>query len=296
MNNFIEYYYNIVNITVHKKDNYYYFYNGNIIYTFMPTKRTMEELIAIYKLLNFDNRYNKIILNKNKLPITNYKNNQYVLIKLLYKNEKIYLKDLKKNKLNMAKDFTSILRNNWNYLLSKKIDYIEYQRYHLEDKYRKLYEILDYYIGMAENSISYLNTTIINEKGNIMDDLVISHRRIESIEKNSFYNPLDIIIDHPSRDISEYLKRIFIDEMYSMEKIKEIFAGLKLSKFGWQLLYGRMLYPSFFFDCYEKIINDKKPVEIIYSIIDRSKEYELYLYNIYVLINEKIKIPKIDWV
>ena len=75
-----------------------------------------------------------------------------------------------------------------------------------------------------------------------------------------------------------------------------IFDDLKLSKFGWQLLYGRMLYPSFFFDCYEKIINDKKPVEIIYSIIDRSKEYELYLYNIYVLINEKIKIPKIDWV
>lgn len=56
-----------------------------------------------------------------------------------------------------------------------------------------------------------------------------------------------------------------------------------------------MLYPSFYSDIYEKIINDREEESSSYSIIKRTKEYEEYLETIYNIINHHTKIPSIDW-
>ena len=56
-----------------------------------------------------------------------------------------------------------------------------------------------------------------------------------------------------------------------------------------------MLFPSYFFDMYEKIINDNFAEKEIIPIINNIKNYEKYLKNIFYLINKKNRIPQVDW-
>ncbi len=296
MKNFLEYYYDFLNITVHEKDKYYYIDYNNNIYLFMPTIRNVNEINAIYLLSNNLIRYHKIILNKTKSPITILNNKPYVLLKLSNVQNDISKSDLLNDRVTLTRNNSILLRNDWVNLLEKKIDYIEYQRIHFNNKYELLDSTLDYYIGMAENAIAYINSTNLSQKKSYLDDLIICHRRIKDSTRFSFYNPLDLIIDHPSREVSEYLKIIFLKDMYDINILNDIFTSLTLSEYGYRLLFGRMLYPSFYFDEYEKIINENSEEKEILKIIKRQKEYENYLNMIYKFINQKNKIPSIDWI
>lgn len=57
-----------------------------------------------------------------------------------------------------------------------------------------------------------------------------------------------------------------------------------------------MLYPSYYFDKYEKIINNNLNENDIISIINEKNNYEEYLKQIYNIINEITIIPKVDWI
>ena len=287
MKNFLEYYYNFLNITVHEKKDYYYFQYNQENYAFVYTNRSISELNAIYQLVGNLKKYHKIVLNKNNSPITFLNNKQYVLLKVNYHKGNINYSDLEVKEVAMSKEMEILLRNNWVDLIGKKIDYLEYQREHLKDKYKVLDESLDYYIGMSENCIAYLNYTLAKSKSTNLD-LSVNHKRITCNSKVSFYNPLNIIIDHKSRDVSEYLKYLFIKGTYHISLLREIIINSNLSNYGYQLLYARMLYPSFYFDIYEKIINNKE--------LEKTAEYEEYLNTIYQLINQITRIPSIDWV
>ena len=61
------------------------------------------------------------------------------------------------------------------------------------------------------------------------------------------------------------------------------------------LLFARMLYPSYYYDCYEKINNGEND-EILDVYINKIEDYELLLYNIYNKIKAKTNIPRIDWI
>lgn len=296
MKNFLEYYYNLSNITVHEKNGVYSFFYDNANYMFVSTFRNIEEINAIYKISNHLEKYHKIILNRNHSCITLYNNKAYVLLKLVSITGVINRFDFIKENLIITSDMRILLRSNWARLIEKKIDYIEYQREHFNKKYFLLDSSLDYYIGMSENAISYINNTISTGKKNELDKLVASHRRIIDDKRFSFYNPLDIIIDHPVRDICGYLKELFIKDNYNINNLTQLFDFLRLSSYGYQMLFGRMLYPSFYFDMYERIVNEKLDEKQILVIIKRQKEYENYLNTIYNLISKKIKIPSVDWI
>lgn len=296
MKNFLEYYYNFLNITVHEKNGYYYFQFNSNYYVFLESNRSIDEINAIYKLNSSLRFYHRIVLNRNNSPITYFNNRQYILLKINKVDGRISYLDLKKQEVMMSREFQVLLRNNWVELIEKKIDYLEYQREHIKNKYKVLDESLDYFIGMAENSIGYLNKAMVSTKKSNNDNLVINHRRINDDSKLFFYNPLNIVIDHSTRDVSGYLKYLFINNSYNINILNDVINNLNLSSYGGQLLYGRMLYPSFYFDIYEKVINSREDEKSSYSIIMRTKEYEEYLSSIYKIINNKIKIPSVDWI
>ena len=87
------------------------------------------------------------------------------------------------------------------------------------------------------------------------------------------------MFDYKARDIGEYLKYLFFSKEYKNIDIKKFIKKLNFSKFSYRLLFGRMLYPSYYFDKYEKIINNNLNENDIISII-----------------NEKTIIPKVDWI
>ena len=124
--------------------------------------------------------------------------------------------------------------------------------------------------------------------------MVVARRRVDLVSYH-FYNPLNLVIDHKSRDVAEYFKYLFVNNIYDYDNIKEIIEKLNYSTYQYSLLMSRLLFPSFYFDVYESIINDVKREMEIVDIIKRTAEYEEYLYNIYRFINEKKSILKIDW-
>ena len=173
----------------------------------------------------------------------------------------------------------------WTFLWAKKIDYIEYQLKHFEVEYPSLTENVWYFIGLGENAISYVQNVLQNSKYSSQEELAISHRRLSSNQSLfEYYNPLTLIIDHPVRDLSEYLKSYFFEDNYNMEKINSFLVHTTYSDFGYQLLFGRLLF-----------LNHEEDEKSIMYFNGRIREYELYLNDIYVILSQYSDLEPIDW-
>ena len=298
MKKMIEYYYRFKNIELSNIGELYFFDYYNKRYILFLCRRSDTELDEINKLLNNNKTYNKIVPNKFNQLSTIIKGKKYILVEKInkYNNEIIDMKDIMKQyKILNVKDYNSLLRNDWYNLWTKKIEYIEYQREHIKNKYIIIDQYLDYFIGMAENAISYYKVTIESFKESNQSILTLSHKRVNSLFKSDYYNINDLIIDYPVRTLSEYLKYKFYNDKIENKEINSILLNINYNEFLYRLFYCRMLFPSYFFDIYEKVINDNLPEKTIISIINKIEKYELFLKKIFYLINKKNRIPTIDW-
>ena len=110
------------------------------------------------------------------------------------------------------------------------------------------------------------------------------------------YNPLNIIIDHKARDIAEYIKLSFFNDNFNIyEELEEHFKNKYYSRYGIRLLFGRVLYPSFYLDMYDQIITNTLNEDKLLEIINRINDYEDYLKNIFIFLNKIYKIPEVEW-
>ena len=69
---------------------------------------------------------------------------------------------------------------------------------------------------------------------------------------------------------------------------------LNMSDYEANMFFARLLYPSYYFDIYEKAIENNNDEELL-DIISKVNEYELFLKNVYYLLSKKYKIEKIEW-
>ena len=298
MKKIIEYYYRYKNIELNNIGEVYFFNYYNKKYILSICRRSDEELNEINRLLSNNKYYTKIVPNVFNQLTTFIKGKKYILVEKnnKYNNEIISINDIiNQYKIVNIKDYNALLRNDWYNLWTKKIEYIEYQREHIKNKYISIDQYLDYFIGMAENAISYYKITIETFKENNQNIFVLSHKRINSLLKSDYYNINDLIIDYPVRTLSEYLKYRFYNDKINNKEITSILINTSYDEFLYRLLFSRMLFPSYFFDVYEKIVNDDLPEIEIMSIINKIKKYEKFLKNIFYLINKKSRIPAIDW-
>ena len=302
MKNTINFYYNIFLDEFVKKDNCYYFYYGGDEYYFVPLNRPTDDIFGIYKL-NLEMKKRKclvheLILNKDKSIITVVSGISYVLIRLCkYKNDKVFLNDInyiQNMTVNIECD-KSLIRNDWIKLWSEKIDYYEYQISQVGKKYPLLCDSLSYFIGMGENAISYL---VNNLDSKINVNLVVSHKRIYQ-ERGSlnFYNPLNFVVDSRVRDVAEFIKETFYNKTLKLCDLKAYFNIANLNKNEYILLFGSLLFPTYYFDIYDDIINNDKSEELVINIIDRTDEYESLLNTIYkfILYEKKVRLEPIEW-
>ena len=296
MKRIIEYYYNFKNIDINKIGNEYFFQYNNRKYVFIVTRRSNEELRSLNQILKDNKKYNRIIPNIFNQLITIVEKKQYILLEKInnYSLERINIEVvLQIYNLPNKKEYSSILRIDWYNLWTKKIDYILYQREHIKGKYLIIEEYLDYYIGMAENAIGYYQNTLKTLQYN--NQYSLSHKRINSVLKTKFYNIDNLIIDYPIRTLSEYLKYLFFSDNFNSLSIHNIISKTNYNQFLYQLLYARMLFPSYFFDIYEEVVNNNLSEREIMPIINKIKKYEQFLKDIFYEINKKTKIPQIEW-
>lgn len=260
MKSLLMYNYDLKNPSIYNVNNRIYIKDNNEIYLLEEVNK--KDLY--YYISRIDKSYNPIINKKDNDIFFFYKDRKYILEHI--NSKKISLEEIiidYKNKIIVKK-------NNWKELWIKKIDKIE----KINADNQEIKELNNYYIGMAETAVSFLNNNKdkIEEKENS-----ICRIRIDDINYRSNDN---LIIDCKERDYAEYIKYLFFSN-----KKKEILIFLNrldLKKYNKYLIFARLLFPTYYFDIVENIIiNNNNQKKYIENIKNRIEEYEEQLSTIY---------------
>lgn len=289
MKNLINYYYNLVINDFKKVNDRFIFCVDNKNYEFIPFYGDINKFYSNYLTIINNNIYcHEVIFNKDKNIVIFYNNKPYLLLrKNVIINKKVDLNEIFNYDVAVQGNYSL----NWKKLWMDKIDYYEYQMSQLAIKYKILKKSFDYYVGLSECAINLLN--FIDEKE---IQYYICHRRITENEKlDDFFNPLNIVIDSRVRDIAEYTKTNFFSNDVDIKNIINYLDNLNFSYIDSLLFLTRMLYPSYYFDMYDQIIQEKISEEKINFYIKKNTSYEVFLKKIYDYIKSKYKIPEIEW-
>ncbi len=305
MKQFLKYYYNIDVNNICEKDYNYYFYNDNNLFYIEKNIRTKEEVNDLYEISRELNNkkfpVSTIIINKFGEIVSVYNDIEYILLLInVDTSSDIDLNEISKiNKLiDLSKDKKNLYRNNWAYLWETKIDYFEYQIKELGYNKNIILNSFSYFIGLAENAISVANIAELKYKNDIYE-IGLSRKRIFYPNMTiDYFNPLYFIFDLEIRDVAEYIKSKFF---YADEEsiISEFIVYLKnnnMSNYEANMLFARLLYPSYYFDIYEKIIEDKEEEEKLFDVLNKVNDYEIFLRHIYNEMIKKYNIEKIEWI
>lgn len=300
----LEYYYGLDIESIEELDGKYHFKIENQDYFFVFYNRGIEELEDIINVSNEMVKkginVHKILINRNNSFLTKVGEYNYILFAVSNLNEEYDIFDMVKisEKLVLNNNKSNLYRNNWGTLWSEKIDYFEYQVRELSIEKDVVKNSFSYYVGMAENAISYVNNTNMKYGGDAYR-IVLSHRRVFYPNyKLNYLNPLSFVFDLEVRDIAEYLKAMFFkkDISFCLDELSSYLKIRHLSLYEYQMLYARLLYPTYYFDVYESVMNKNGDEEELVNIIKKCDSYEEFLKNAYLEISKYAKIDKIEWI
>ena len=300
----LEYYYGLDIESIEELDGKYHFKIENQDYFFVFYNRGIEELEDIINVSNEMVKkginVHKILINKNNSFLTKVGEYNYILFVVSNLNEEYDIFDMVKisEKLVLNNNKSNLYRNNWGTLWSEKIDYFEYQVRELSIEKEVVKSSFSYYVGLAENAISYVNNTNMKYGGDAYR-IVLSHRRVFYPNyKLNYLNPLSFVFDLEVRDIAEYLKAMFFqkDISFCLDELSSYLKIRHLSLYEYQMLYARLLYPTYYFDVYEGVMNKNGDEEQLVNIIKKCDSYEEFLKKAYLEISKYAKIDKIEWI
>lgn len=302
MKNILGYYYGLHPEEISYKDNKYLFEYRDRKYVFEPFERPLGDIECLYKInkqmIERNILVHEIIPNNENNVITYVNNVGYILMEIyINKDARINLPEvcyINNNSIGVECNKT-LNRYDWVNLWEIKNDFLEAQINEIGKKYPNLCNYANYYIGLSENAILYV------KEASKLDDVAlvsICHKRIDS-KDNLFelYNPLRYIYDYRVRDISEYIKSAFFNDEDVYGIVKEYFLNNYISYKEALLFYGRLLYPSYFFDLYDNIVKNELNENLIDGLVSKSEAYEKFLTNIHLYLSKLYNryIPSIDW-
>lgn len=302
MKNEIKYFYNLEPQEIINKNNYYFFIINNNHYYFKIFDNNIDNIKPLSELskniqLNL-NYAHELIPNKDNKIISIINNIPYYLFKInITADAKIKLSDISNLANQNINHNIPPVKDTWPILWSNKIDYLEYQINEMGKRYPILVDSFNYFVGMAENAISYANDTIRETKPTIYDKEVISHIHINTHDTMlNFYDISNLKIDHKARDLAEYIKMSFFNNNKNIfNELNTYFKHNMYTEYGIRMLFARIMYPSFYFNEYDNIINGKQKEENISLIIKKIDNYQEYLKKIYTYLKMFYNIPSIEW-
>ena len=299
MKNIINYFYNLNITELTNKDNIYSFYDNDELYHFYIYTNNIKNIDLTKDIddsLKKDTLIHEIIINKDNSIITYYNNIPYILCKInININKPITLGEINYLSSKVISTNSKITYHSWQDLWSIKMDYLEKVINENGKKYPIIVDSFNYFVGMAENAISYYNNLSNKEVDN--NSLVISHRIININDTvYAIYDPVNIIIDHKARDIAEYIKySFFSDNTNIFKELNVYFKYNYYTKDDVVMLLARVLYPSFYFNMYEDIMINSKEEKIITNITSKLDKYELYLARVFKYFNNFYNLPVPEW-
>ncbi len=170
-------------------------------------------------------------------------------------------------------------------------------------------ESFPYYMGLSENAIQYVTDTELDEQLHRFDYGTICHERFYDElwkDEQEIRNPFDWVFDHPSRDISEWIRDRYFRSSRTlypdMTKFLTEYQSISpISPFAWRLIYARLLFPLHYFSCVEEYYNTnsqsrkKHLEEALARYLRDTQDYERFLRSFYSMAGVKQKLPAVDW-
>lgn len=295
----VEYYYNLIIDKILLEGDTYHFSKDDKDYYFVPflgdLKTLEEKLNCSIELLNKGIAVHNVVVNIKNEIITKVEDIPYLLLEVKDKDELYLLEDIMalNDKLTLTSKYN--YKNNWAFLWSSKIDYIESQSNELILD-NKIKSSLDFYIGLSETAISVCNNVYQKYQVTPDDKVTLAHKRIYYPNTAlNYLNPISFIIDLEVRDIAEYIKSIFYNDKDAIKELNKYLENRKLSFYSYNMLLARLIYPSIYLDAYEKIVNKKTSSIDILKIIKKSDDYITFLKESYQLISKYSPLEKIEY-
>ncbi|MCF6138537.1 spore coat putative kinase YutH [Pseudalkalibacillus berkeleyi] len=177
------------------------------------------------------------------------------------------------------------------------------------------YDSFPYYEGLTENAIQYIVDYEFDRNGKEEGSYTITHERFHAgswvpvkKEHNLFLKlPLNLVIDHPIRDVAEYI-RYLVTEKAKAEDISTFLNDYTqekpITRGGWRLLYGRLLYPATYFDVVETHYNTSRSSEqstllsnlkYVLSVEENHESFMKNFFNISSLPRNVVNIEPVGW-
>lgn len=281
MENILNYYYQLNIIDIKKKDYYYLLitdeYEQYIFNEIIDSNELKENLDY---LNNTNVLYDLLILTKEGNITINYNEKEYALFKVR-NNENL-------NILSFSNLITAG-KLKWGTLWSNRVDYYLEQIAEVVEQ-KEIKYAMDYYISLAEIAISYFNilSEIYNE--NTLTFTLSHHIVTSPIDKYMFYNPSNMCFDLSVRDIAEYIKESFFNDILTNYEILSLIDKINLNESLANYLLVRLIYPSYIFKLYDIFIETKELNKKFYEYMKKSREYETLLSTIYNKLKLKYSI------
>ncbi|MCI6932042.1 MAG: hypothetical protein MR765_02705 [Tenericutes bacterium] len=281
MENILNYYYQLNIIDIKKKDYYYLLTNDEYEQYIFNEIIDSNELKENLDYLNNTNvLYDLLILTKEGNITINYNDKEYALFKVR-NNENLNILS-----------FSSLITTGklkWGTLWSNRVDYYLEQIAEVVEQ-KEIKYAMDYYISLAEIAISYFNTLseIYNE--NTLTFTLSHHIVTSPIDKYMFYNPSNMCFDLSVRDIAEYIKESFFNDILTNYEILSLIDKINLNESLANYLLVRLIYPSYIFKLYDIFIETKELNKKFYEYMKKSREYETLLSTIYNKLKLKYSI------
>ena len=290
MKNVLYNYYDILVDEINKSDNNYFFYFNNELFLFYLVLNDISLVENIYKYIVENNIESfNIILNKEGNLFSDVDKKKYVLLRVkgILKYE-VKFDEFKYYPVNSNGVY-------WGTLWSERLDYYEVQIRELGIKYQTVLNSFGMFSGLAENAILYFNMTM-EKFGDLESNVGIVHNRVKyPCYLIDYYNPVNFIIDYSVRDIGEYIKSYIISDDFDFNNVITLINRMYLNDLMFNLLYARLLYPTFYFDVFDKIIlEDGKDSDIVFTL-DKIDIYLDTLKRLYDRFNNEHQMFRIEW-
>lgn len=289
MKNVIYTYYNILLDEINKDSNNYFFYYNQELYVFYLVLNDINVVEYVYKFIKENNVDSfEIIMNKDGKLFTDVDNKKYSLLRVkgILRYE-VKFEEFKFYPIDMEP-------YNWGELWSERLDYYEIQLRELGYKYQTVLNSFGLFSGLAENAILYFNLS----KKMFSDSEVVGivHNRMKyPCYLIDYNNPLNYVVDYNIRDIAEYIKSYLLSSDYDIDNVLMLLDRLNINSLMFNLLYSRLLYPTFYFDIFDRIIlEDGEDVDIV-DVLNVVDKYLSMLNKVYLRYKDKYSMFNVEW-
>lgn len=279
----IKFFYNLFIDNIVSYEEYSIIESNNNVYILKKIYNTSSSLFT-------NNDYFEIISNNSGTIITEIDSSNFILMRVLKGQHNLY--DSFEPQLTTIN--SNIVTSD---LWIEKLEYLKKQLINFGQNKKILIQSFNYFCGMAENAISIMKQC---EKKKTCAKSYLCHKRMYYPNNTiNYFDPTNFIVDYKSRDVAEYIKSCFFkNKILPQEELRKIINNFKISSDDAEILFARMLFPTFYFDLFQQnVTTDSIDSSAFNKIIASIEQYKVLLNNIYnICFDQNKRTFYIDWI